>query len=371
MNAISRYIFNQVSGPLIFFTFVFTGVVWLSQSLRMLDIIINQGQTALIYLYLTALSLPGLISLILPFALFCAVLYALNRLYLESELIVIWAAGYSRWAVAWPVFVIAILTMMLGYLLNLVLMPSGMREVKDRVFEIRADLVNTFIREGAFTTPIEGLTVYVGERGGGEIRGILVHDARKPKSVATYMAQRGLLASTPEGPRLIMFNGNVQWVEGVESRLKILNFDKYTFDIGQFDKQRTESSREASERYLSELFEPGAKTSDKDRRKFFGEAHERLSSPLYSLIFALIGVLAVAGGTFNRKGYGGRVAIAILAVLAARLPGFGLLSVVRSAPELWPVMYLWPALWLIALYYFLSSARLQLWSPPAGAAQPA
>ncbi|MBL9098659.1 MAG: LptF/LptG family permease, partial [Alphaproteobacteria bacterium] len=114
MSGISSYIFRQIGGPLLFFTFVLTGVVWLSQSLRMLDLVINQSQSALTYLYLTLLALPQLMALILPFALFCAVLYSLNRLYVESELVVIWAAGFSRWAVAGPVLIIAVAATVIG-----------------------------------------------------------------------------------------------------------------------------------------------------------------------------------------------------------------------------------------------------------------
>lgn len=360
MSGIPAYIFRQIGGPLLFFTFVLTGVVWLSQSLRMLDLVINQSQSAATYLYLTLLALPSLMALILPFALFCAVLYALNRLYVESELVVIWAAGFSRWAVAGPVLMVAVGTTMVAYLFNLYFMPAGMREMKDRVFEIRADLVNTFVREGAFTSPVEGLTVYVGERSGAEITGILVHDARNPKSVATYMAQRGTLATTPQGPRLIMDNGNVQWLEGGEGRLKILNFDKYTFDLGQFDKQRDTSAREASERYLDELLHPEAGLPANQRSKFVAEAHNRLSAPLYCIVFALIGVTALVGGTFNRRGYGGRIALAMLAVLGARLPGFALQRMVDSSPNAAPIMYIWPALWIIALVALLSVPSLEL-----------
>ena len=223
MSGIPAYIFRQVLGPLIFFIFALVGVAWLSQSLRMLDLVINQSQSAATYLYLTVLALPQVVGLLLPFALIIAVIYALNRMYVESELVVIWAAGFNRWAVIWPILGIAALTTIGGYFINLAVMPAGMREVKDRVFEIRADLVNTFVREGAFTNPIAGLTVYVSENNaGGDIRGILVHDARSPKSVATYMAQRGLLANTPVGPRLIMFKGNVQWLEGGAGHLKVL-----------------------------------------------------------------------------------------------------------------------------------------------------
>ncbi|MBP6012279.1 MAG: LPS export ABC transporter permease LptF [Alphaproteobacteria bacterium] len=355
MSGIQSYMFRQIGGPLLFFTFVLTGVVWLSQSLRMLDLVINQSQSAATYIYLTLLALPQLMALILPFALFLAVLYALNRLYVESELVVLWAAGFSRWVVAGPVLVVAIVATIVCYLFNLVVMPAGMREMKDRVFEIRADLVNTFVREGSFTNPITGLTVYVGENNpGGDIRGILVHDARNPKGIATYMAQRGLLASTPSGPRLIMMEGNVQWLEGGEGRLKVLNFEKYTFDLGQFDKQRDTRVAEASERYLGELLHPEKAVTEKQRRKFYSEAHSRLSTPLYCVVFALIGILALIGGNFNRRGYGGRIALAMGAVLAARMPGFAIQQAVNNSPDLAPLLYVWPLLWVAGLLFMLA-----------------
>lgn len=360
MSGISSYIFRQIGGPLLFFTFVLTGVVWLSQSLRMLDLVINQSQSALTYLYLTMLALPQLMALILPFALFCAVLYALNRLYVESELVVIWAAGFSRWAVAGPVLAIAVAATIVGYLFSLVVMPAGMREMKDRVFEIRADLVNTFVREGAFTNPISGLTVYVSQNSGGDIRGILVHDARNPKGIATYMAERGVLANTPAGPRLIMYKGNAQWVEGGEGRLKILDFEKHTFDLGQFDKQRDPLAREASEQYISELLNPPKTVNDKQRRKYYSEAHNRLTAPLYCLVFALIGVVALIGGNFNRRGYAGRIAMAMGAVLAARLPGFAFQQLTNSSPDAVALMYIWPMLWIVGLILFLSVPNLEM-----------
>lgn len=368
MQGISRYIFDQVATPVFFFIFVFGGIAWLTNSLRMLDLIINQSQTILIYLYLTILMLPSLIALILPFALFGAVLYALNRLYIESELIVISAAGFSRWAIAYPVILVCLIAVMVSYLFNLVLQPLGQREVKDRVFEIRADLLNTFIKEGAFTTPLKGLTVYVGERGGGEIRGLLVHDARKAGSIATYMAQRGVLANTPAGPRLIMFNGNIQWVDGGPGGLKLLNFEKYTLDLGQLDARRSAASRESSERYLHELFFPQGSVSDKERRRFFADAHDRLTSPLYCLIFGMIAVLAVIGGTFDRRGYAGRVMIAIAAALVARVTAYAIQSSVRGDPDIWPLLYIWPLLWLAGLFYYTISPRFQQWRTPAIAA---
>lgn len=361
MSGIQGYIFRQIGGPLLFSTFVLTGVVWLSQSLRLLDVVINQSQSAGTFIYLTILALPQLMALILPFALFLAVLYALNRLYVESELIVMWAAGFSRWIVIGPVLLIAILTTAVAYLFNLVVMPAGTREMKNKIFEIRADLVNTFVREGAFTNPFPGFTVYVGENNaGGDIKGILVHDARNPKAIATYMAQRGQLASTTTGPRLVMSQGNVQWLEGGEGRLKILNFEKYTFDLSQFDKQSNTRVFEASELDLDRLLNPDKSLSDKQRRKFISEAHSRLTGPLYCLVLALIGTTALVGGNFNRRGYGRRIALACLAVLAARLPGFAFQQMTTATPSMAFTMYVWPMAWIAGLMFFLVFPRFEL-----------
>jgi lipopolysaccharide export system permease protein len=361
MTGIQSYLFRQIGGPLLFSTFVLTGVVWLSQSLRMLDVVINQSQSVGTFVYLTVLALPQLMPLILPFALFFAVLYAVNRLYVESELVVMFAAGFSRWVVVWPVIIISIAVTVVGYLFNLVVMPAGMREMKSRVFEIRADLVNTFVREGSFTNPIKGLTVYVSENNaGGEIRGILVHDARNPKGIATYMAQKGQLANTPTGPRLIMNQGNVQWLEGGEGRLKILNFERYTFDLSQFDKSQNARFFEASERYLGELFNPESSIADKQKRKFISEAHSRLSSPLYCIVFALIAVVALVGGNFNRRGYARRIGLAFLIMFAARLPGFAFQQWTASDPEMAVLMYAWPALWIGVLIFMLAYPGFEL-----------
>jgi hypothetical protein len=129
MSGISSYIFRQIGGPLLFFTFVLTGVVWLSQSLRMLDLVINQSQSALTYLYLTMLALPQLMALILPFALFCAVLYAL-RLHVKANSL---SFGRSIYAGPSRAGVDCRRNDRRRAFFQPDAMPAGMREMKDRV----------------------------------------------------------------------------------------------------------------------------------------------------------------------------------------------------------------------------------------------
>src|SRR6185312_12047732 len=235
MRSLLFYILRQIIGPFLLFTLLLTLVVWMTQALRLLDLVINRGQSTGIFAYLTMLMLPSLLVVIVPIAFFGAALYALNKLNSDSELVVMWSAGISRFQLAIPVLTAAALAMALTYLCSLYLMPLGQRMMKDKVFDIRADIGAAILREGAFTTPSEGLTVFIRELApSGEIRGILVHDNRDPQRPITYLAESGILAQTREGARLIMLNGNIEQGEARGSRLSVLRFDRYVFDLDQY-----------------------------------------------------------------------------------------------------------------------------------------
>ena len=72
MKLIDRYLFRQLLGPTILATLSLSGVALLSQSLQALDLIVNQGQSAAVFLKITLLGLPGLVSMIMPIAIFVA-----------------------------------------------------------------------------------------------------------------------------------------------------------------------------------------------------------------------------------------------------------------------------------------------------------
>jgi lipopolysaccharide export system permease protein len=345
MRKLSFYILRQILGPFLLFTLLLTLVVWMTQSLRLLDLVINRGQSAGIFAYLTLLMLPSLLVVIIPIAFFGAALFALNKLNHDSELVVMWSAGLSRVQMATPVIFAAAMAMALTYLCSLYLMPLGQRMTRDKVFEIRADIGAAILREGAFTTPSEGLTVFIRELSPtGEIKGILVHDNRDLTKPITYLAQTGVLAQTPVGARLIMLNGNIERAEEGGSRLSVLKFDRYVFDLDEYAGQPRANERETSERYLSELFEPQLVGANQEVRRgvYLAEAHNRLSGPLYCLAFALIALAATAKGHMLRASYALRLTGAALMGAMLRLLGYAAQGTAARNPAFLPVLYLIP-----------------------------
>jgi lipopolysaccharide export system permease protein len=374
MRSLFFYVLRQIVGPFLLFTLCLTLVVWMTQALRLLDLVINRGQSAGIFAYLTLLMLPSLLVVIVPIAFFGAALYALNRLNSDSELVVMWSAGISRLQIALPVLAAAVVAMAFTYACSLYLMPLGQRVMKDKVFDIRADIGASILREGAFTTPSDGLTVFIRELApNGEIRGILVHDNRQPQRPLTYLAESGVLVQSQDGARLIMQTGNIEQGEANGARLSVLGFERYVFDLDQYAGPQRASDRDTSERYLPELFEAQSAPAVPAVRRgvYLAEAHNRLSAPIYCIAFALIALAATAKGRMARASYALRLSGAALMGAALRLVGYAAQGLAARNPEFNFILYLLPLMGILIAAAvlrdipFLPMRMRRIFRPPA------
>ena len=202
MSRMSSYVLRQLIQPILLFTFLLTTVIWLSQSLRLLDLVINRGQSAVTFVYLTVMMLPQLLVIILPVAFFGGVLYGLHRLNVDSELVVMSAAGHSRAQLAVPVLLAAGFVMVLTYICALYFMPWGQRNMHAEVMSIRADIATALLSEGNFNAPVKGLTVFIRELDPGQVLLLETTDPGSIPDVAAWSKSAGhpILSQDKVGP---------------------------------------------------------------------------------------------------------------------------------------------------------------------------
>lgn len=349
-----RYLIRQLTGPMFFVTLALTGVAWLTQSLRLIDHIVNQGLSIGMFLSMTMLIMPSLLSVVLPIALFSAVLYTYNRLALDSELIVLENAGLSKMALARPVIIVGMVTVVISYSISLYLLPASYREFKDLQSFIRDNFASVLLQEGVFNTPMKGMTIYIREKQqNGTFKGILVHDNRNTAKPVTRMAEQGQLVQTPSGPRVILVNGNHQEVDHESGTLSIIHFDRYNLDLSVFTQEQEKRWREPKERYLHELFYPEPDSPERLNAKLRAEGHQRLVWPLYNLVLPLLGLAVLSSGQFNRRGNYRRLALAIALAVVVTGGAISMQNIVTEQPILIPVMYL-----LVVVITALSVFRL-------------
>lgn len=372
MRRLDLYIFRQIAGPFLFFVLVLTGVIWLGKSLNLIEIIVNNGQSAGVFLELSVLLMPLALAIVLPVAAFGATLYATNRLFSDSEIVVMFATGFSWAALIRPVLMFAGLVTVATWGLTLVVIPGAQRELRTRVAEIKADIISAFLREGAFQSPADGVTVYVRNIGRpGEMLGVFVQDERDPDETATYTAERAVLLTEDEGTRMVMFDGILQLARGhgsgAEPRaLSLLRFKQFSYDLTRFTGAAEHRRPKPSEYYLPTLLSitpPEAARLGRPLGAYRAEAHEALSGPLYAPAFTLLAIAFVVGPGFRRRGFLGRILAATGVGLALRLTGLGLKGAATGAAALAPTLYLPPlvgvalALWVLAGRPFASRRR--------------
>ena len=102
MGSIGRYIFRTTFGAFLLVLVSLTGAIWMTQALRDIDLMTNQGQTVLVFVGITSLIIPHLVLVIAPVALVVAVAHILNKLATNSEIIVMNGAGMSPWRLLQP-----------------------------------------------------------------------------------------------------------------------------------------------------------------------------------------------------------------------------------------------------------------------------
>ena len=343
MNGFTKYILRQLFVGMVLVTTALTCIIWLSQSLRFIEMIVNRGLSAGMFVYLTVLLLPNFLVIVLPIALFTVVVFTYSKLITDRELVVMRAAGLSQFSLAKPALILALLVVGFGYTLNLYLVPQSYTKFRDMQWDIRYNYGHILLREGSFNPVTDGITVYVRQRTNeGQLLGLLVHDQRDKDNPFTLMAAKGAMVETDEGARVIMFNGNRQGVDRKTHKLSILYFDRYVFDLASAGEAATVRYREPRERPLDELFNIRAfepKMNEKEYGKFIVEGHKRLVSPLASLGFTLIGLACLIASSFSRRTQTRQVVLAISIMVALQGGALGLENLIAKQLDLVPLLY--------------------------------
>lgn len=307
MDLFGRYVFRQAGAALLLILVTLTAIVWLGTALRELDLVTSKGQGLAMFLQITLFALPNLIGLIAPNALLLAVLYTLDRLNGDSELIVMTSSGAPVWRLATPLFLLAGIVTVALVVINFWLMPASLQAVRGFVTQVRTDLIAQVMRPGRFTSPEPALTFHIRDRApNGDLVALMVHDERDDSQVMTYFAKRGQTVEADGGAYLVMRDGEIHRVmrDKPQDGAQIVAFEQYIFDISQLGPKTATHDMRPRERYLGELLWPD--TSDPYYQNLVGqfraELHNRFATLLYPAVFTMVALMLLGQARTVRQG---------------------------------------------------------------------
>lgn len=344
LTQLDRYLLSKLMALFGFFALVLVSVYWVNRAVLLFDSLISDGQTALVVLEFTALTLPYVIRIVLPVAAFAATIYAVNRLDQDSELVVMRATGASNWRLARSVVVFGLIASVMMAILVNVLVPAAKDRLAERRQEVAQDVSARFLTEGSFQHPASGVTIYIQKISDlGELENLFLADRRDPARATIYTADKALIVRSESGPKLVMLNGMAQTLQQPGDRLAITRFANFTYDIGSLLQSNGHRKRALGEIGTLELLRGGSQMSaltgaTPDQIRL--ELNQRISQPLLAPIAALIGFAAMMIGTFSRFGMWRQITMAILGLIAVQALQNSVESVTATDPKLWSLLYL-------------------------------
>ena len=334
MTRIERYIFRTATLAFLTGLFALTAVIWVTQALRQFDLLTSKGQTILIFFTMTGLTLPSLVAIIAPVALFAGVLYSLNRLNGDSEVVVMSAAGISPGRLLRPFVILSFFVFALMAAMYVEVMPWSFDAIQQLTSRIHADFITHFARAGAFSELESGFVFHYRQRGAdGSLNGVFMQDRRDPAHITTYIAERGLTTEKNGSTYLILSKGSYQRPQEAGDSA-IVTFEEYTIDLSQFIA-RAEASKRPRERSTGELLTPDPEDPTLPRLagRLRAELLDRVASPFYAFAAGLIGFATLGEARTTRQGRGLATGLAIAIFGIIRMLGIAATSIVVSRPS--------------------------------------
>lgn len=304
MNLIERYIFRRTLSLSMTSLFATTFIVLTTQVLLYVNVLTQSGQALGSFARLALTLTPGMILIVMPFALILGTSNTLNRMNNDSELAVMESAGAGRAFIIRPILILAVAMTIVSLLIAQFVEPWANRQRRDLLVAAGADLIQIAIQSGSFRQLEDNLYVQVADQyPGGDLGGIFLADRRDEKTELLYYANRGTIVKQDDRNLILMSDGEIHRRDVASGDVSVISFASYALDMSQYGPAKGSSFYLPKERTMEELLNPDpndwyAKNLPQVLRS---EIHRRFSDWLYPLAFALIAIYFAGTARANRQ----------------------------------------------------------------------
>lgn len=355
MKILNVYIFKQIFVGFLLVCFSLLAMLWLTQSLRFVEMVTRQGLPVYLFAEMTSLLMPRIFNILSPVAAFVTVLFVYNRLIADRELVVMQSAGISPWQNSKAAVFLGILMALFNVFVMNWGIPWSESKFRDLEWRVKNNLTQMVFREGEFTSLKNGITVFIDKHeDDGSVSGIFVSDESKPNLKVTLTAEKGRIIQTEKGPRILFINGVRQEMNTKDYKFSTLSFSRYSAEFNNIES-RKKKDQTVREKSVFELLQSGRDNTldDHTQRKNIVEGNRRVLYPLYNLLFALLACVGLLVGNFNRRGQTKIITVEVLSMIIILGGDLAFTNLAGRSLMVLPLLYLNCLLPLFICFYLL------------------
>lgn len=305
MSIYKRYIISSVAEQFLAVLATITGLVWLSQVMKMLSLL-DKGIRFFDFLYITILLLPSLLFPILPFALVVGAIITYRKLTYDREIIVLSNSGINHLDLMKPALTVASLICILCYSISLYLLPKSTMILKSKMSYIRENYASSLILEKTFTNISKGVILYVDEKkSDGTYTKLVIFDNRENNAV--IFADSGYVKFLSDIPSVELKNGLRQEIDQ-RGYLHEMAFESLSVglssgnhEVDQLKSANYYKNKDLNEYFINELIFPNKSLSEARRMKMLSEANQRILWPLYPLSMTFLALAIFMQKPYSRR----------------------------------------------------------------------
>lgn len=314
MKILTKYFTRQLVVIFVMLLLVLTGLAWMVQIMSMMKFLLNYGIEVSSFLGLTVLMVPFIISIIIPFVTFIAVIFVYNKMISDNEITVMAASGLAPKQIARPALMLAVVLTFVHLGLNLWIVPITQSQFYNTQWNLRYGLAHMKLQESAFTQLTDGLVVYVDKVSGHDLSQVMLSDMRDENSALTIFAEKGKLVSTARGLSIVMTNGSLQ-ANG--DAMTTGTFESFDMDLNVADKGGDavfKVRRIPTTMLVRSVFDA---PNEKQHKMVLSELCTRFLGPVMNLILAALCATILLRSSLLRRRTSFAPAIAVGAMAAA------------------------------------------------------
>jgi len=213
-------------------------IIWVIQAVNFLDIVTEDGHGFRVYFLYTLLSLPKILSKILPFIYFVSIFYIILKYENNNELIIFWTIGIKKIDFVNVLLIFSIFYLILQLLLTSFVVPKTLDKARSYIRSSNVDLYSSIIQEKKFIDAVKNLTIFVEEKNNnGELKNIFLKERIKENEYQIIFAKRDIINNKDNQSILLLFDGKI--INNTNDKTNSFEFSETELNLSKFSTHTT------------------------------------------------------------------------------------------------------------------------------------